>query len=190
MNSTTFLMTNMVPQLHELNAGPWEKLEQHERELAEAPDAELYVVAGGIFDANPPTIGHGVAVPKANFKIITVLKTGQVATDVTDSTEVVAVEGDRRETSPQIVHPDAGAPTSTKRSFRVTGRVGSRGLGVGPTLASLVVIGRCGDPPDADSPPVFRGQFGARHHAQAEERAFTHLRRRPLPGLSRPGLDV
>src|SRR5262249_52031531 len=44
MNSLTFLMTNMVPQLHELNAGPWEKLERHERELAERQGAELYIV--------------------------------------------------------------------------------------------------------------------------------------------------
>ena len=36
-NSLTFLMTNMQPQLHELNAGPWEDLEKHERELASRP---------------------------------------------------------------------------------------------------------------------------------------------------------
>ena len=91
MNSVTFLMTNMVPQLHELNAGPWEKLEEHERQLAEAPNAEVYIVAGGIFDPDPPKIGHGVAVPKATWKIIVPLQVGQTANDVTDSTDVIAV---------------------------------------------------------------------------------------------------
>jgi len=90
-NSLTFLMTNIEPQLHELNAGPWEKLEQYERELAERPGVELYVVAGGIFDAEPPSIGHHVAVPRANFKIIAVLRAGQMAKDVTGDTQVVAV---------------------------------------------------------------------------------------------------
>ena len=32
-------MVNMVPQRHELNTGPWEKLEQYERSVAERPGA-------------------------------------------------------------------------------------------------------------------------------------------------------
>lgn len=91
MNSLTFLMTNMVPQVHELNAGPWEKLEEHERGLAAQPGAELYIVAGPIFDAIPPTIGRGVAVPRATYKVIVVLAAGQGATNVTPNTAVFAV---------------------------------------------------------------------------------------------------
>lgn len=91
MNSATFLMTNMVPQLHELNAGPWEKLEAHERDLAETPGAELYIVAGGVFDDDCPTIGVGVAVPNATYKIIVVLGAGQTPTDVSTATDVIAV---------------------------------------------------------------------------------------------------
>jgi endonuclease G len=91
MNSLTFLMTNMVPQVHELNAGPWEKLEEHERALAAKPGAELYIAAGPIFDAQPRTIGRGVAVPRATYKIIVVLATGQAATSVTPSTEILSV---------------------------------------------------------------------------------------------------
>lgn len=90
-NSLTFLMTNMVPQLHELNAGPWEKLEEHERELAAGADAELFLVAGGIFAARPPTIGRGVAVPRATFKIIVALRRGERADAVTPATPIVAV---------------------------------------------------------------------------------------------------
>jgi DNA/RNA endonuclease G (NUC1) len=49
-NSLTFLFTNMEPQLHELNAGPWEKFEQYERQRAERGEI-LYIVAGGVFSA-------------------------------------------------------------------------------------------------------------------------------------------
>jgi endonuclease G, mitochondrial len=89
-NALTFLMTNMQPQLHELNAGPWEDLEEYERELAMRPMAEIYIAAGGIFDPDPPTIGHGVAVPRASYKIIAVLQKGQSYADVTSSTEIIA----------------------------------------------------------------------------------------------------
>jgi len=91
MNSLTFLMTNMIPQVHELNAGPWERLEEHERDLAKRAGAEVYIVAGPIFDAAPRTIGRGVAVPSATYKVIVVLSTGQNATHVTTDTTVLSV---------------------------------------------------------------------------------------------------
>jgi endonuclease G, mitochondrial len=90
-NSLTFLMTNMQPQLHELNEGPWEKLEEYERDQARGRNAELFIVAGGIFGAQYQTIGHGVAVPKGNFKIIVTLRQGQSASDVKSETKVIAV---------------------------------------------------------------------------------------------------
>lgn len=89
-NTLTFLMTNMQPQIHELNGGPWERLEQYERERAKRPGARLYIVAGGVFDASPKTIGHGVAVPKASFKIVVILQRGAGARDVAESTPVIA----------------------------------------------------------------------------------------------------
>jgi endonuclease G len=89
-NSSTFLFTNMEPQLHELNAGPWERFEEYERQRAER-GAVLYIVAGGVFSAPFPTIGKGVAVPAANFKIVVVLADGAKASDVDDATEVLAV---------------------------------------------------------------------------------------------------
>lgn len=68
-NAQTFLMTNMQPQLHELNAGPWEELEDYARGLARA-QKDVYLVAGGIFAKEPRTIGHGVAVPDESFKVL------------------------------------------------------------------------------------------------------------------------
>jgi len=88
-NAQTFLFTNIEPQLHELNAGPWEQLESYARKRVLA-GALLYVVAGGVFSAPFPTIGNGVAVPAANFKIIVVLSQGQGPSDVNENTQVLA----------------------------------------------------------------------------------------------------
>jgi len=89
-NAQTFLFTNIEPQLHELNAGPWEQFESYARKRVQR-GALLYVVAGGVFSAPFPTIGNGVAVPAANFKIIVFLSPGQGASDVNQSTQVLAV---------------------------------------------------------------------------------------------------
>jgi endonuclease G len=90
--ANTFSMTNMAPQVHELNAGPWRALETYERDRASEPDSTLYIVAGGVYGENPPVIGHGIAVPRATFKIVVLLRRGQGARDVTQSTPTLAVE--------------------------------------------------------------------------------------------------
>jgi endonuclease G len=93
-NRTTFFLTNILPQYHDLNAGPWLRLEEHCQKLATREGRELFVMAGGVF---PPgkrvsdTIGKGVAVPKTFFKIVVVLQPGQTAADVRTSTPVIAV---------------------------------------------------------------------------------------------------
>lgn len=90
-NALTFFMTNIHPQLHELNAGPWAQLEAHARDLAQRSDVELYIVAGGIFAEPALTIGRGVAVPAASYKIVGVLARGQTPEEVTVQTPVFAV---------------------------------------------------------------------------------------------------
>jgi len=89
-NSRTFLFTNIEPQLHELNAGPWEHLEKYVRERVQRGGV-AYAVAGGLFDASYATIGNGVAVPAASFKVVVFLNEGQGPRDVSESTEVLAV---------------------------------------------------------------------------------------------------
>ena len=83
-------MTNMQPQRHALNAGPWEALERYERGLA-GPDKQVFFVAGGIFDVAPEVLSGGEAIPRASFKIIIVLERGQGAADVTPATTSYAV---------------------------------------------------------------------------------------------------
>jgi endonuclease G len=90
-NLATFRLTNVLPQRHELNVGPWLRLEEYCHALAAKEGRELYVMAGGIFAAHPPTIGRGVSVPDAFFKIVVVLSPGEAAGDVRESTRVIAV---------------------------------------------------------------------------------------------------
>jgi endonuclease G len=90
-NKATFLLTNILPQQHDLNAGPWLRLEERCQDLAQKQGRELIVVAGGLFGERPEAIGKGVAVPEAFFKIAVVLDRGQGARDVSSSTRVIAV---------------------------------------------------------------------------------------------------
>jgi endonuclease G len=89
-NGATFLFTNVHPQQHDMNAGPWEKLEAHERELARAGE-DVYVVAGGVFAAEPPRIGRGVAVPDASYKVLVALPRGATVRDVDARARAFAV---------------------------------------------------------------------------------------------------
>ncbi|TAE22017.1 MAG: DNA/RNA non-specific endonuclease [Candidatus Kapaibacterium sp.] len=91
-NDATFYTTNLLPQLHSLNAGPWLRLEEFCQFLATRRSKELYIICGGIFDKNYPTIGKrsNIAVPKTCYKIIVVLERGQGAKDVNENTTVIA----------------------------------------------------------------------------------------------------
>jgi len=92
-NKATFLLTNILPQYHDLNAGPWLRLEEYAQELSQRDKRELYLMAGGVFYKNKKTstIGKGVAVPDAFFKIIVVLNRNQSADDVSAETRVITV---------------------------------------------------------------------------------------------------
>lgn len=90
-NKATFLLTNILPQRHELNAGPWLRLEERCEELAQKEGRGLHIVAGGLYGDRPETIGKGVAVPDAFYKIVVVQDRGQGARDVGPGTRVIAV---------------------------------------------------------------------------------------------------
>jgi endonuclease G, mitochondrial len=89
-NEATFKMSNIAPQAPDNNRGPWEKLEAYSRELA-MQGKELYIVAGN--EGSKGTIGDGVNVPEAWWKVIVVLpKKGMGPSDVTSKTDIIAVE--------------------------------------------------------------------------------------------------
>jgi len=89
-NDETFVMTNMEPQLHALNAGPWEGLEGFERQVARE-DKQVFLVAGGLFDAAPARLMGGEAVPRATFKVMVILDPGTGAAGVNEGTPSYAV---------------------------------------------------------------------------------------------------
>jgi endonuclease G len=107
-NSSTFLMSNMIPQLPANNQGPWASLESYGRTLVSQGN-ELYIISGGqglqFFIAN----GH-VAVPAQTWKVIIVLPAGSNdVSRVTTSTRTIAV-----------VLPNSGSINSDWRTYRVS----------------------------------------------------------------------
>lgn len=90
--SSTFYLSNMIPQAPNNNRGPWLRLETYARELA-AAGKHLFIYAGPIFNATPVTIGASrVAVPLATWKVVVVLEEPtRSAASVTSSARVISV---------------------------------------------------------------------------------------------------
>jgi len=65
----SFLLSNMAPQLPGLNRQGWRYLEGYIRKWAEERN-ELYVVTGPLFEGEVATIGNGVGVPTAFYKVV------------------------------------------------------------------------------------------------------------------------
>jgi endonuclease G, mitochondrial len=98
-NSSTFLMTNMMPQSPDNNQGPWADLETYSRTLVNAGN-ELYIIMGGAGQGGTGsnggvsmTIASGrVQVPAQTWKVILVQPQGtNDLARVTASTRVIAV---------------------------------------------------------------------------------------------------
>jgi endonuclease G, mitochondrial len=105
-NDATFLMSNMVPQSHHCNAGPWGEFEEYCRMLA-AQGNEMYIVAGplgrGGVGINGPasTIAHGrIEVPAFVWKVAVILPNGtNDRFRIDDCTRTIAVVMPNREDS-------------------------------------------------------------------------------------------
>lgn len=66
----TFLMSNIVPQLPDLNRGPWKDLEQMIAKEYLPECEEIWVITGPIYSEPVSRLRSGVAVPMAFFKIL------------------------------------------------------------------------------------------------------------------------
>ena len=86
-SAATFVLANVLPQQPALNRGPWEDLEKYCRRLAHHGN-DLFLVAGGVFSAEPARIGNGVPVPSAFWKVAVVVERGQATPDA--SSRVIA----------------------------------------------------------------------------------------------------
>lgn len=107
-NSSTFLMTNMIPQAPDNNQQTWASLESYCRTLANQGN-ELYIISGG--HGTSGFIGSGViALPTTTWKVIMVLPSGtNDVTRVSTSTRVIAVS-----------MPNQNGISTDWRSFRVS----------------------------------------------------------------------
>ena len=108
-NSSTFLMTNMMPQVPELNRGVWSDLEEYCRELVQQ-GRELYIVAGPVGRKDSIGRKEKIAVPAQNWKVIVVLdRSGLGMQGVTAKTRTIAV----------MMPNDASVKGKGWKSFRV-----------------------------------------------------------------------
>jgi endonuclease G, mitochondrial len=75
-NDIVFYMTNMTPQLHEMNAGPWERLESYTRTLVQQRGMTCYVLCGHAGREQGRTRG-GVSIPAFGWKVVVATPRGQ-----------------------------------------------------------------------------------------------------------------
>lgn len=68
--NATFIVTNICPQKHKMNDEVWGGLEAAEVYVFADQFEQIWVICGPIFGPDPDTIGNGVQVPEAFFKII------------------------------------------------------------------------------------------------------------------------
>lgn len=76
----TFLMSNITPQKHGLNAGLWKSLEQKIATNYPGRFGEVWVIAGPVFGSRPPRLRQRVAVPEAFYMIMVDESDGRVRT--------------------------------------------------------------------------------------------------------------
>ncbi len=74
----TFLMSNIIPQKHALNAGLWKTLEQKIATSYPGRFGEVWVIAGPVFGPRPERLQRRVAVPEACYMIIVDESDGRV----------------------------------------------------------------------------------------------------------------
>lgn len=74
----TFLMSNVVPQRHALNAGVWKEMEMKIATSYPGRFGEVWVLAGPVFGPSPSRLPNGTAVPEAFFMIVVDESDGRV----------------------------------------------------------------------------------------------------------------
>lgn len=74
----TFLMSNIVPQRHAMNAGIWKSLEQKEAINYTGRFQEIWIVAGPVLGTVQRRLPSGILIPEQMFKIILDVREGNV----------------------------------------------------------------------------------------------------------------
>jgi DNA/RNA endonuclease G (NUC1) len=113
-NARVFFMTNMLPQQHNLNAGPWEKLEIALRDSAKA-GREVYVIAGGYYE-NGTGLGSirnegKILIPNSTWKIAVLMPAGKGLGDVSSASDINVIAVDM---------PNISNPSSDWTTYKTT----------------------------------------------------------------------
>lgn len=74
----TFFMSNIVPQKPDLNRGPWQVLERIVADDLTQQDVELWVITGPVPAQKRSTLKGKVRIPKGFFKIVAMVKEGNL----------------------------------------------------------------------------------------------------------------
>lgn len=74
----TFLMSNIAPQRHALNAGVWKDMEMRIATSYPGRFGEVWVLAGPVFGERPARLPNGTAVPEAFYMIVVDESDGRV----------------------------------------------------------------------------------------------------------------
>jgi DNA/RNA endonuclease G (NUC1) len=92
-NAVTFLMTNILPQIQDMNGGPWLDFEIHNNDLARLSNKELYIIAGGTYSATPATLkGAGIVqIPSTTWKIVVVMDRGEGLANVSSASDIQVI---------------------------------------------------------------------------------------------------
>jgi endonuclease G len=91
-NRKTFLTSNVIPQLAELNQQTWLKLEYYAEKLAKDSLKEMFIYTGPIFTPGKEITRYKdkIAIPDSCYKIIVVMPYGSKISDVTEHTQIIA----------------------------------------------------------------------------------------------------
>lgn len=74
----TFLLSNVIPQRHTLNAGAWKALELREALNYTGRFGEIWVIAGPVFGDEIHCLPSGLPIPERLFKIIVQMRNGNI----------------------------------------------------------------------------------------------------------------
>lgn len=97
-NTESFLMSNMQPQTHHLNAGAWKSLEDYARKQVASGALEAYIYAGCYGDAG--RLKDKVTVPTMCWKIVVLMPEGNNDLKRIDkTTRIIAVDMENTKTT-------------------------------------------------------------------------------------------
>jgi DNA/RNA endonuclease G (NUC1) len=126
-NATTFFLTNFLPQQHNLNAGPWENLENDLRDSVNITkgNREAYIIAGGVFTNG---VGLGtlkgegkIAIPDSTWKIVVLMPAGTGLANVASASDVNVIAVNMPNVSIGLVSSWASYKTTVHKLERSTG---------------------------------------------------------------------